>query len=170
MVQTIHQRLMPVFLIPVLTASLILVAGVAGYSSTRSQREQARKEKAEPAGVREIKALLARQVEAWNRRDLDSFMQGYWKSTDLTFFSNTTMTSGWVSTLERYRHSYQSPGKEMGFLEFLDLKIELLGPRAAFARGKYHLKMSGQEASGIFTLVLQKTGEGWRIIHDHTSS
>jgi beta-aspartyl-peptidase (threonine type) len=122
------------------------------------------------SGEPEIRALLDRQVEAWNRHDLEGFMQGYWSSPDLTFFSNTTVTSGWQSTLERYRKRYQSEGAEMGKLEFLDLKVEMMGERAAFVRGRYRLKMTSNESGGLFTLIVKKMGEDWRIVHDHTSS
>jgi beta-aspartyl-peptidase (threonine type) len=97
-------------------------------------------------------------------------MQGYWKSSALTFYSGGTTVSGWEETLGRYRNRYQSGGAEMGKLEFLDLKIDLLGPRAAFVRGRFHLKMSSTEPSGIFTLTLRKFSDGWKIIHDHTST
>jgi beta-aspartyl-peptidase (threonine type) len=80
------------------------------------------------------------------------------------------VVSGWESTLERYRKRYQGEGNEMGNLEFLDLKIELLGPNAAFVRGRFHLKMSTGESSGLFTLTFRKFADGWKIIHDHTST
>jgi ketosteroid isomerase-like protein len=117
-----------------------------------------------------IRALLASQVDAWNRGDLEAFMAGYWKSPELSFISGTTETRGWESTLERYRKKYQGEGKEMGKLDFFDLRVEMLGPEAAFVRGHWHLKMkNGQEPGGLFTLVLRKFPEGWRIVHDHTS-
>ena len=123
-----------------------------------------------PRAVREIRAVLDRQVEAWNRRDLEGFMQGYWHSPDLTFYSGGTVVAGWEPTLERYRKRYQSAGNEMGKLEFLDLKIELLGPASAFVRGRYRLKMSSSEPGGLFTLTFRKFADGWKIVHDHTSS
>ena len=120
------------------------------------------------AGIRQ---LLDKQVAAWNRHDLEGFMAGYWKSPELTFFSGGTITTGWQPTLERYRKRYQGEGREMGTLRFTDLRIELLGPDAAFVRGAYELTMSsGQKPHGLFTLVLRKLPEGWRIVHDHTSS
>ena len=123
----------------------------------------------EPA-AKEIRAVLDRQVQAWNRRDLEGFMQGYWRSPNLTFYSGGSTVSGWDETLARYRSRYQSAGNEMGKLEFLDLKIELLGPTAAFVRGRFHLKMSSGESGGLFTLTFRKFAGGWKIIHDHTST
>jgi len=118
-----------------------------------------------------VEKVLRQQAEAWNRRDLEGFMSGYHNSPDLTFFSNATVTSGWQQTLDRYRKNYQSEGHEMGKLEFADLQIEELGPDAAFVRGSYHLTMSdGKTPHGLFTLILRKFPDGWKIVHDHTSS
>jgi ketosteroid isomerase-like protein len=117
-----------------------------------------------------IRAVLDRQVAAWNRHDLEGFMAGYWRSPELTFFSGKIESQGWDAALERYRKNYQGEGKEMGTLDFSGLVIVPLGRDAAFVRGRFHLLFrDGKESSGIFTLVLRKFPEGWRIIHDHTS-
>ena len=125
-----------------------------------------------PAGPEaEVRSLLERQQDAWNRHDLDGFMAGYWKSEELTFFSGTSVTRGWQPTLDRYRQRYQSEGSEMGKLEFRNLRIEMLGSDAAFVRGEYHLTMStGKTPHGIFTLIVRHLPEGWRVVHDHTSA
>ena len=116
-----------------------------------------------------IQAVLQSQVDAWNHRDLQRFMNGYWHSPDLTFFSGTTETTGWEPTLERYRRSYQSEGHAMGTLSFSDLQVQTLGPDSGFVRGKFQLIMpDGKQPHGVFTLVFRKFPEGWRIIHDHT--
>ncbi|MGI9103001.1 MAG: YybH family protein [Terriglobales bacterium] len=117
-----------------------------------------------------IRQLLAGQVDAWNRGDLEGFMAGYWKSPELTFFSGNTITRGWQPTMERYRNRYQGEGKEMGKLDFFDLQIEMLAPDAAFVRGHWHLEMKdGKTPEGLFTVMLRKLPAGWRIVHDHSS-
>ncbi len=118
-----------------------------------------------------IKHVLVSQIEAWNHGKLEGFMQGYWHSPDLTFFSGASITQGWEPTLLRYRQRYQAEGKEMGKLEFQDLKIDVLGRRAAVVTGKWQLTMSdGKQPHGLFTLVMKKMPAGWRIVHDHTSA
>ena len=118
-----------------------------------------------------IEHVLRTQQDAWNRHDLDAFMAGYWNSPNLTFFSGAKQTTGWQATLDRYHATYESPGHEMGTLEFTALRIEMLGPDAAFARGAWHLTMpDGKTPHGLFTLVLCKFPEGWKIVHDHTSA
>jgi ketosteroid isomerase-like protein len=118
-----------------------------------------------------VEHVLHQQQDAWNRHDLEAFMAGYWNSPELTFFSGAKLTSGWQSTVERYRKTYQSEGREMGKLEFSDLNIQSLGPDAAFVRGAWHLAMSdGKTPHGLFTLIFRKVPEGWKIVHDHTSA
>jgi len=111
------------------------------------------------------------QQDAWNRHDLDAFMTGYWKSADLTFFSGANQRHGWQETMDRYKATYQSPGHEMGKLEFANLRVEPLGADAAFVRGEWHLTMpDGKTPHGLFTLVFRRFTDGWKIVHDHTSA
>jgi ketosteroid isomerase-like protein len=134
-----------------------------------------------PADVRAdleegIKRVLLSQVEAWNHGKLEGFMQGYWRSPDLTFFSGATVTRGWEPTLQRYRQRYQAEGKEMGKLEFQELNIDLLSRKSAVVTGKWQLTMSagktpeGKQPHGLFTLVFKRLPGGWKIVHDHTSA
>ena len=116
-----------------------------------------------------IRAVLDAQVKAWNRGDLPAFMQGYWQSPELSFFSGNTKTRGWQATLERYRKRYQGDNKDMGQLSFKELTIEFLGSDYALVRGRFELRLNATTATGLFTLILRKLPAGWRIVHDHTS-
>jgi len=116
-----------------------------------------------------IRQVLEDQDAPWNKGDLNGFMKGYWKSDKLLFFSGDKKTSGWQATLERYQQKYQGEGKEMGKLTFSDLDIQLLGPDAALVRGRFTLVTTKGKPTGLFTLIMKKFPEGWRIIHDHTS-
>jgi ketosteroid isomerase-like protein len=120
-----------------------------------------------PTGLRK---LLDDQTAAWNRGDLEAFMQGYWGSPDVTFFSGDTIVKGWEPTLQRYRDRYQSAGKEMGKLSFSDEKVEMLSRDAAMVTARWHLEMSdGKKLEGLTTLLCKRLPEGWRIVHDHSS-
>src|ERR1035438_10005840 len=115
------------------TIAMLLLAGIAFSSATLGQL---------PVQEAAIRKVLQNQVEAWNRRDLEGFMAGYWNSPALTFFSGATETQGWQATLERYRKKYQAPDAEMGKLEMTDIRVEMLGSQAAFVRGRWHLTLS----------------------------
>lgn len=116
-----------------------------------------------------IRKVLDNQVQAWNKGDLPGFMEGYWQSPDLSFFSGDKKTAGWQATLERYRKKYQGEKNEMGRLSFKELRIDVLGAEHALVKGRFHLQMKDQAPTGLFTLILKKLPAGWRIIHDHTS-
>jgi ketosteroid isomerase-like protein len=127
----------------------------------------------EPAegDVPEIRALLDRQVADWNRKDLDGFLAGYWDSPKVVFLSGGERSEGFAAMRDRYRRNYQADGKEMGTLKFSGVEVERLGTDSAFARGRWELtKSDGTHPGGLFTLILKKLPEGWRIVHDHTSS
>ncbi|MCI0682280.1 MAG: nuclear transport factor 2 family protein [Gemmataceae bacterium] len=117
-----------------------------------------------------VQKVLDDQVVAWNRRDLEGFMAGYWKSPELSFYSGGTKTAGWQATLDRYKKKYQGEGKEMGKLAFKEIAIDMIGADRALVRGRWHLTLTKDSIGGLFTLVMKKMPEGWRIIHDHTSN
>ncbi len=116
----------------------------------------------------EVEAVLRAQEKAWNRGDIDAFVDHYWKSDALTFSSSGKTTRGWTDTLNRYRQRYPTPEK-MGHLTMSNLEIAALGSRAALVLGEWNLARESEPLSGNFSLVLRKIGDRWLIIHDHTS-
>ncbi len=122
-----------------------------------------------PAAEDAIKQVLNDQVAAWNKGDLKGYMQGYWNSPDLTFFSGGNKTQGWQATLDFYTKKYQGEGKEMGKLSFSDIEVTLLGADHAVVKGRFLVEMSKTKLTGLFTLVFKRTADGWRIVHDHSS-
>ena len=116
----------------------------------------------------EIRKVMDEQAAAWNRGDIEGFMQGYWRSDDLVFVSGTNVTRGWQPTLDRYKKSYDSREK-MGTLSFSGLEINVLSEDSAYVLGNWSLKRENDEPNGKFTLIFRKFKEGWRVVHDHTS-
>lgn len=164
------ERRKKAFLLIFFALSLCLCVSVAHVIAQEAQPKPAAKEKPKSAAA-EIRALLDAQVEAWNAGKLEEFMDGYWRSPDLTFFSAGRKLSGWDATIERYRKTYQAEGKEMGKLAFFDLDIQQLGPNAAVVRGRWELTLSdGKKPGGLYTLIFRRFKQGWKIVHDHTSS
>ena len=119
----------------------------------------------------DIRALLDAQVVDWNNGDIDSFMSGYVRSDSLRFASANAIIYGWQATLDRYNRTYSSR-ELMGHLEFDLIDIDILAPTRALVFGRYHLSRSEDvgDSSGLFTLVLNRTSDGWKIAADHTSS
>ena len=119
---------------------------------------------------REIMPVLNRQAQAWNRGDLEAFMQAYWNSEQLTFSSGGKTTRGWQATLANYRKSYPTR-KQMGHLSFDQLEFNPIESSAALVLGQWHLTMDdGTKIEGNFSIILRKFDGTWKIIHDHSST
>jgi ketosteroid isomerase-like protein len=117
----------------------------------------------------EINRVLKAQAQAWNRGDIDGYMQGYARAPSTQFVSGDTLTRGWETVRNRYKAKYDSREK-MGTLAFADVKVTELAPDSVMAVGRWRLQRKNDQPHGRFTLLFRKLPEGWRIVHDHTSS
>src|SRR5438270_6909056 len=117
----------------------------------------------------EIRIVLQSQQDAWNRGDIDTFMNGYSRSKDTIFVSGDEVTRGWQKVLDRYKKKYSDRAK-MGTLTFSNLEITGLGNDAAVVLGSWKLKRASDEPHGRFTLIFRRLADGWKIVHDNTSA
>lgn len=117
----------------------------------------------------EIREILHAQQQAWNRGDIDEFMNGYARARSTTFVSEDTVTRGWQTVRDRYKKKY-SGREKMGTLTFSDLEITPLSNDSAIVLGRWKLNREKDQPHGRFTLIFRRTAEGWRIVHDHTSA
>ena len=122
-----------------------------------------------PNSVAEIQSVLISQQYAWNRGDIQAFMNGYARSQSTVFVSEDKITRGWETVRERYRTKYSDRAK-MGTLSFSEIEVTMLSPGAAVVLGRWRLKRTNDEPHGRFTLAFKRLPEGWRIVHDHTSA
>lgn len=118
----------------------------------------------------QIRGLLQKQADGWNKGNLDQFVEGYKKSEDTLFVGATGIKRGSKAILERYKSAY--PDREaMGHLTFSDLEVHLTCANSAYAVGEFRLEMANKEhGSGFFTLNLIKSDGRWEIVADHTTA
>ena len=147
-------------------AVVLVLAGLAFASPLGAAQD---KSNYDIKAANAIKAVMDAQAAAWNRGDLEGYMDGYDRSSNTEFVGGDTITRGWQTVLDRYRRNYSSREK-MGVLTFSDLEISILSKDAALVLGRWHLKRASDEPHGTFTLLFRKTKAGWRIVHDHSSS
>ncbi len=109
------------------------------------------------------------QQMSWNEGDVDSFVsKGYWNDERLTLFSNGEIVKGYDAVLARFRERFAE--SELGTLTFTGFETVSLSDDVIVVRGRWRLDYATEETrSGLFTLVLEKMGGAWRIIHDHNS-
>ncbi|WEK36817.1 MAG: DUF4440 domain-containing protein [Candidatus Pseudobacter hemicellulosilyticus] len=128
-----------------------------------------------PAGLRAqssdekaIRQILAEQIEAWNRGNLEDFMKGYWNNDSLRFIGKSGVTYGYNNTLENYKKGYPDTTR-MGQLNFTLLTLQELSREYWFVIGKWELKRKVGDLSGHYTLLFRKIRGKWVIIADHSS-
>jgi hypothetical protein len=115
-----------------------------------------------------ILRILDEQTAAWNRGDIEGFMNGYWKSDSLMFIGKSGVTYGWTNTLNNYKKSYPD-ATAMGKLSFDIITVKRLSKKYCQVVGKWFLKRSIGDLSGHFTLLFEKINSRWVIIADHSS-
>ena len=116
---------------------------------------------------KEIKKVLNQQQAAWNKGDIDAFMEGYWNSEELTFIGRSGVNKGWQTTLDNYKKGY--PDKDaMGKLSFDVVQLDSLSNEVYRMIGTYKLQRKEDEPSGIFTLIWQLKDGKWLITSDQT--
>jgi uncharacterized protein (TIGR02246 family) len=124
-----------------------------------------------PAQTAEVEQVLKDSDAAWNRGDLAAFASYYDDSPETTFIGREVVRGGVAAILARYQRAY--PTREaMGTLTFSEVEVRPLADGVSLATGKFTLRRSaagGGDASGRFTLILERKTDKWKIIHDHTS-
>lgn len=121
----------------------------------------------------EIAAMLKRSAADWNRGDLAGFMSDYAQDSLTSYMNAGHVQYGWQALYDRYQKNYFAPGKSRDSLSFDELHVRVLTPDFAYATARFKLSRAPRDsvvASGPFTLVLQRQGDRWRILHDHTSA
>lgn len=137
---------------------LIVISILISCTTTNAQSK-------DEAAVRKV---LAVQSAAWNRGDLDEFMQGYWKNDSLMFIGKSGVTYGWQNTLDNYKKGYPDTAS-MGKLNFTLLHVKRLSGQYFYIVGKWHLQRTIGDVGGHFNLIFKKVDGKWVIISDHSS-
>ena len=123
----------------------------------------------ESAIKQQVISVIKKSEQDWNEGSIECFMESYLRSDSLRFASGGSINYGWQPVLERYKQRYQNKAA-MGHLTFSELHITVISADAALVFGRYTLERENDQPTGLFTLLFRKTEDGWRIVHDHTSS
>ena len=139
--------------------ALTLCLCLLTFNHAEAQSEVEEKEK------EAILAVMDAQQEAWSKGDLETFMDGYWKSDALKFYSSRGITYGWQQTLENYKKSYPSKA-HTGTLKFKVNDISKIDGVSYFVMGAYYLTREVGDANGVFMIIFKKIEGKWKIIAD----
>ena len=133
---------------------LLLLLSFVSYSQSKDEKQ--------------IRQLLSSQTKAWNRGNIDEFMNGYWNNDSLMFIGKSGVTYGYINTLNNYKKGY-SDTAQMGKLTFDLLQVKKIAADAYFVVGKWFLKRSVGDIGGHYTLLFRKIKGNWVIVADHSS-
>ncbi|AUP80160.1 YybH family protein [Flavivirga eckloniae] len=134
-----------------------LVSIFNGYSQTSEESDK-----------KAILKVLKKQRLAWSDNNIDEFMESYWKSDSLKFYTSNGVTHGWENTLERYKKAYPTED-HTGKLNFRINAVTKIAEGAYYVMGEYHLKREVGNADGIFMIIFKKIDGKWKIIADTSS-
>ena len=126
--------------------------------------------KTDPA--KDVRAAFDRLVDGIKTADAAKVMSVYNKSEDILFFNNNgSVTRGWETMKTNREASYKNVSNVS--LEPTGVRIEMLGANSAYltCKWKQQQETAGklETASGRMTLVFQKIGKEWKVVHLHTS-
>src|SRR6266545_4925240 len=115
--------------------------------------------------------VVDRSAGDWNRGDLAGFMSDYAPDSQTSYLSGGHVQYGWQELYERYRTAYFASGQARDSLAFEEVRVRPLTTDLAYCTARFKLlRGDSVTASGPFTLILQKRGDRWLILHDHTSA
>jgi uncharacterized protein (TIGR02246 family) len=117
---------------------------------------------------KEIYEQLNRMADAWNRHDIDAYLDGYWRSDDLVIVVEGENLRGWDLLSKAYHSGYPNL-EEMGTLTLDRVQIHLLSPDLGFALTWFTASFPKKKEFGTDTVILKKLPEGWRVAISHSS-
>lgn len=144
-------------------AILLLLACVAALAGCRFETEE------EEDIEESIESMLLRSADAWNAGDLDTFMGSFADGAATSYLTPDGPVYGRAAIRAHLAPRF-APGAARDSLHLRDLAVRALPPLIGIVTGRYSLARDGAEtSSGWFTVVVRRAGEGWRIVHDHSS-
>ncbi len=142
-------------------AVTVIAAGCA--TSPRAVPSDAAEYRAEIAG------MMLQSAAAWNRGDLDGFMDDYVPANEATYVGGRGLLRGRVAIRNVYAARF-APGATRDSLSFDLQDVNPLADDLAHVIAFYILSRGDSVvARGPTSLVMRREGGRWRIVHDHSS-
>lgn len=120
----------------------------------------------------EIQQVVRAYIDAHNRADVPNIVEMYSREAGVTSVGDGDIYRGWDRIREYYDEAVGLEGKLRISIGSID--VTPLGPGYALALTSYTVTVNVQglevQQRGAMTLVFQKTGSEWKVIHDHTST
>jgi ketosteroid isomerase-like protein len=152
------------------TSMLLLTAAFLGCGSGGRPTTASPPPSDTAALTSQVTAQLNRAAVDWNRGNLEGFLSDYAPESTTSFVDGRRARHG-IDFIRRYYTPRFAAGARRDSLRFEEVEARPLSPSLALVTARFILERGGSTtASGPFTLVMEHRPEGWRILHDHSSS
>src|SRR5262245_8112311 len=147
----------------ILAIAVICIASL-GASSTKASKSDAERA--------DIQAFVKAYVEAENKGDASAIMEMFSKNADVASITMGEITRGWDGIRDDVDAVTGEAEKVQVALGTIEVKP--LGANFALAFAPCTITSSaaeeGLQLRGALTLILEKSGKAWKILHEHTSA
>ena len=144
----------------------------APAATTTARTRRAAQTPAEAAQARAVREAFDSLVDGIRRADAEAVNKLYWNSPQLTVFNNNGTVTKSYEQARSNRESLYAKVSDVK-LDVRDLRIKTLGPAAALVTCLWEQTQTAggqpEHATGRLTIVYQKFGTEWKIVHTHTS-
>ena len=150
------------FLIAFLASSLPLQAQDKGWEMFDPSKQGQTSQKSDAQAVYEN---LLKLIDTWNSRDIDGYLDLYWKSPELLVVADMEQLDGWQNLHDFLMKSFRDPNL-MGHGVPARVQVEIFASDMAYGLVwlEFDFPGSGKKLQEVRTIVLRKFGEGWKII------
>ena len=114
----------------------------------------------------QVAAVEYAQVEAWNKHDLQAYLEWYWNSPELISLSNGDEIVGFAALANELRTGFGPEPSSMGHVQMERLRVKMTGSDTAVMVASYVITTSKHSDSIEDTTVLRRFSEGWRIVFE----
>jgi uncharacterized protein (TIGR02246 family) len=160
----IRAAFLPSIAVCILMLATPIPADPQGNLDTLSQKKVA----GAPDSEKEIYNQIMKMVDAWNRHDIDGYLDGFLHSDDIVMVVEGETVRGWDLLSKAFHIGYPNP-QEMGSLTVERIQVQMLAPDLGFVLTSYTIYFPKKKQFGTDTLIMKETPEGWREMISHTS-
>jgi uncharacterized protein (TIGR02246 family) len=155
-------------ILPVVVCSAFLATPIAADSKTELDTINQQKVAGATDPEKEIYDELSRMVDAWNRHDIDGYLDTFWRSENLVVVVEGENIRGWDLISKAYHTGYPNL-EEMGNMTLDRVQVQILAPDIGFALAWFTASFPKKKEFGTATMTFKKLPEGWRIAIAHSS-
>ena len=123
----------------------------------------------------DFKALMQNELDAWTTMDMAQVAPFYAQEPDRVFFDIAPLKyTGWAAYSDGFRQ-VSADFKSIHFQLNDDINVNRHGASFAWATATFHAEFEMKDSSttsmeGRWTVIWQKFGRKWLVVHEHVSS